>query len=154
MQKYIRLSPKLQRAHLEFPLLNPLSRKTLLSQGGKRCNKAAKVIFYGFKRFPAHYNPLLGESPKAKWIPKWWEVRRNMDLGIWGERTLLFSSPLQQGAEGVGQRSQRKSWSKCPFFHKTTEYFSVLNTLKPHLCLRGVNGDLKFLAHVALGRTW
>lgn len=60
MQKYIRPSPQLQRAHLEFPLLNPLSRKTLLSKGGERRNKAAKVIFYGFKRFPAHHNLLLG----------------------------------------------------------------------------------------------
>lgn len=82
MQKYIRPSLKLQQAHLEFPLLNPLSRKTLLSQGGQRCNKAAKVIVYGFKRFPARHNPSLGESPKAKWIPKWWGMRMGLHLGI------------------------------------------------------------------------
>lgn len=109
MQKYVRPSPKLQRAHLEFPLLNPLSRKTLLSQGGERCNKAAKVIFYGFKRFPAHHNPLLGESPKAKWIPKRCGVRMDTYLGIQGESTLPSSFPLQQGVEGGGQSGQRKS---------------------------------------------
>jgi len=153
MQKYIRPSPKLQRAHLEFPLLNPLSRKTLLSQGSERCNKAAKVIFYGFKRFPARHSPLLGESPKAKRILKRWGVRPGTYLGIQGESTLPSSFPLQQGAAGGGQSSQRKPCSKCPFFHKTAEYFSTLNTPKPHLCLHGINGDLKFLAHVALGRT-
>lgn len=60
--------------------------------------------------------------------------------------------PLQQGAGGGGRCSQRKSLSKCTFFHKTTEYFSAINTPKSHLCIRRVNVDLTCLAHVALGR--
>lgn len=149
MQKYIRPSPKLQRAHLEFPLLNPLSRKTLLSQGGERCNKAAKVIFYGFKRFPAHHNPLPGESPKAEWIPKQWGART-------GSRRKVHCLPpslRNRERREEGEAAKENLEAKCPFSHKTAEDFSALNTPKPHLCLRGVNGDLKFLAHVALGRT-
>lgn len=72
------------------------------------------------------------------------------DLGGKDAALLLLSAT---GSRGRRAEEPKKILKQMPVFPQNHRYFSVLNTLKPHLCLRGINGDLKFLAHVALGRT-
>lgn len=73
---------------------------------------------------------------------------------VFGDPGGKYAALLLPSAPGRRAKQPKKMFKQNAHFStKPQEYFSVLNTPKPHLCLCSVNGDLKFLTHVALGRT-